>query len=130
MTDPIDVMLAWFAADADCRRRRVGAAIVLDGQLVGRGWNGLPDGSCLLGQCPRGLLTYEQQPAFANYENNCRAVHAEEAALREAGDKARGATIYVTCEPCPGCAKAIEDAGVAAVIVRPLSKDYPAATGR
>ena len=72
----------------------VGCVIVRDGEVVGEGWH------------PR-----TGQP------------HAEVFALRAAGDRARGATAYVTLEPCahhgrtPPCADALVAAGVGAVVV-------------
>lgn len=71
----------------------VGAIVVKDGVVVGRG-------GTLRGGRP----------------------HAETEALREAGDLARGATLYVSLEPCshfgatPPCAMAIIKAGVARVV--------------
>jgi diaminohydroxyphosphoribosylaminopyrimidine deaminase/5-amino-6-(5-phosphoribosylamino)uracil reductase len=72
----------------------VGAVVVRDGAIVGEGW-------------------YE-------YEG---VRHAEVIALEQAGDAARGATLYVTLEPCshhgrtPPCADVVVEAGVARVVV-------------
>ncbi len=55
--------------------------------------------------------------------------HAERQALARAGDRARGATLYTTLEPCshhgrtPPCSDAIIDAGVATVVVGILDPD-------
>lgn len=70
----------------------VGAVVVKDGLVVGRGRT--------------------QSPGNA---------HAEVMALRDAGELARGAAIYVTLEPCchygrtPPCTKAIIEAGISEV---------------
>ncbi len=71
----------------------VGAVVVRDGAVVGRGWHERAGGD-----------------------------HAEVGALREAGDKAIGATLYVTMEPCchfgktPPCTDAIIRSGVSRVV--------------
>ncbi|QOC23410.1 bifunctional diaminohydroxyphosphoribosylaminopyrimidine deaminase/5-amino-6-(5-phosphoribosylamino)uracil reductase RibD [Wenzhouxiangella sp. AB-CW3] len=71
----------------------VGCVIVNGGEVVGRGWHRAAG-----------------QP------------HAEPLALAEAGHRARGATVYVTLEPCshqgrtPPCAQALIDAGVSEVV--------------
>jgi len=71
----------------------VGAVVVKDGVIVGRGWT---------------------QPGGRP--------HAEVEALRRAGEAARGATLYVTLEPCshvgksPPCTDAIIAAGIARVV--------------
>src|SRR4051812_46977588 len=71
----------------------VGAVIVKDGVIVGRGWT---------------------QPGGRP--------HGEPEALRRAGEAARGATLYVTLEPCshfgksPPCADAVIAAGIKRVV--------------
>ena len=84
----------------------VGCVIVKDGRVVGRGKTA--DGG---------------RP------------HAEVVALAEAGDAARGATAYVTLEPCahhgqtPPCAEALVSAGVARVVA-PLADSDPRVSGQ
>jgi diaminohydroxyphosphoribosylaminopyrimidine deaminase/5-amino-6-(5-phosphoribosylamino)uracil reductase len=71
----------------------VGAVVVRDGEVVGEGWHERPG-----------------EP------------HAEAMALTAAGERARGATLYVTLEPCahlgrtPPCADAVVAAGISHVV--------------
>ncbi|XOY56447.1 MAG: bifunctional diaminohydroxyphosphoribosylaminopyrimidine deaminase/5-amino-6-(5-phosphoribosylamino)uracil reductase RibD [Rhodobacterales bacterium] len=84
----------------------VGCVIVTYGRIVGRGWT--QDGG---------------RP------------HAETVALAQAGEDARGATVYVTLEPCahhgktPPCAEALIAAGVARVVIAVGDPD-PRVAGR
>lgn len=74
----------------------VGAVVVLDGRIVGEGWN-------------RPLATHDPTS------------HAEIEAIRAAGKatgnyRLTGATLYVTVEPCTMCVGAIFNARVARVV--------------
>ncbi len=65
----------------------------------------------------------EGRPVGQGFHSRAGGPHAEVEALREAGDQARGATLYVTLEPCnhqgrtPPCVDAILNAGVRRVVV-------------
>lgn len=79
----------------------VGCVIVKDGRVVGRGWT----------------------------QSGGRP-HAEAGALEQAGEAARGATAYVTLEPCahvsargPACTDSLIAAGVARVVVALIDPD-------
>ena len=57
------------------------------------------------------------------YHHKAGEAHAEVHALDAAGDNARGATLYVTLEPCahygktPPCAKRVVESGIARVVI-------------
>ena len=84
----------------------VGAVIVKDGKIIAEGWH-----------------------------RQAGTPHAEIHALNMAGDLARGATLYVTLEPCshfgrtPPCAQAIINAGISRVVAA-MSDPNPKVAGR
>jgi diaminohydroxyphosphoribosylaminopyrimidine deaminase/5-amino-6-(5-phosphoribosylamino)uracil reductase len=84
----------------------VGAVVVRDGAVVGEGWHERKGGP-----------------------------HAEVVALGAAGERARGATLYVTMEPCahhgstPPCTDAVIAAGVAKVVAGSLDPNPEARGG-
>jgi diaminohydroxyphosphoribosylaminopyrimidine deaminase / 5-amino-6-(5-phosphoribosylamino)uracil reductase len=100
------LLLATRALGRSAPNPAVGCVIVRDGRIVGRGWTGT-------GGRP----------------------HAETIALAEAGAAARGATAYVSLEPCahhgrtPPCTEALIAAGIAQVVV-PLIDPDPRVAGR
>lgn len=85
---------------------RVGCLIVRDGVAIGRGWHRRTGGP-----------------------------HAEVDAIADAGGEVRGATVYVSLEPCdhvgrqPPCTKALVDAGVVRVVAAMRDPD-PRVRGR
>jgi len=84
--------LAWTAPEPTSPNPTVGAVVVASGEIVGEGVTEPPPGR-----------------------------HAEIVALEQAGERARGARLYVTLEPCrhfgrtPPCTDAIIGAGIAEV---------------
>ena len=85
---------------------RVGCVLVRDGLVVGEGWHERAGGP-----------------------------HAEVMALHQAGEAARGATAYVSLEPCnhqgrtPACTEALIDAGISRVIAA-LTDPNPLVSGK
>lgn len=103
-------MLRWARQIADtrstCVRRKVGAVLIdATGMSRSTGRNQEREGlRCDQGDCPRGLKTLDQQPAYAPYDD-CIAEHAEAMALRLPVDRrGRGPwLLVVTDEPCSTC---------------------------
>ncbi|MBI3129120.1 MAG: bifunctional diaminohydroxyphosphoribosylaminopyrimidine deaminase/5-amino-6-(5-phosphoribosylamino)uracil reductase RibD [Candidatus Tectomicrobia bacterium] len=75
------------------------------------------------------------RPAGQGFHERAGAPHAEAVALREAGERARGGTLYITLEPCahqgrtPPCAPAVAGAGVTRVVAAVQDPD-PRTAGR
>lgn len=108
------------AERATCSRRKVGAVLALDNRIVSTGYNGSPPGKvhCTSGGCPRGQYSHSEIPKDADYNQYpCVAVHAEANAIIRAGHAlTKGATLYVTTEPCLQCKNLIQGAEVERVI--------------
>jgi dCMP deaminase len=116
--DEYFMMLAEVAAiRGNCLRRRVGAVIVHNHQILSTGYNGTPKGitNCSDGGCPR----CAGHAASGSSLDECLCVHAEENAIVQAaanGVAIRGATLYCTLSPCSYCAKSIINAGIVEVV--------------
>jgi dCMP deaminase len=97
----------------------------VDGQhrIIATGYNGAAAGApgCLTADaCPRGRLSLDEVLPGSSYDTGpgaCIAIHAEANALLYAdGHRTRGATLYVTSEPCEGCQRLIDGAGIIRVV--------------
>ena len=113
-----------------CIRRKFGALIVKNDEIISTGYVGAPRGraNCTdLGYCTREKLNI---PKGQRYEL-CRSVHAEANAIISASRRdMMGATIYLAChdgktgeldgkvEPCSMCKRLIINAGITTVIIR------------
>lgn len=107
------------SARADCRRAQHGCVIVKHRRVVATGYNAAPSGgpSCLAGECPRGLLSYDEVRSLAGDYDNCISIHAEANALLHATwTECYGATLYVTGPQCGTCRKLSMGAGIARVV--------------
>jgi len=106
---------------ADCLRRQVGAVIVKDFRIVSTGYNGTPHGikNCSEGGCARCLLRHQGKLKSGEKEESCICLHAEQNAIIQAaylGVSTKGATMYITSNPCSTCAKMMINAGIVRVI--------------
>lgn len=124
-----------------CLRRRYGAVIVKNDEIIATGYNGAPRGEencCDIGKCQREGMAHNT----GDY-SECRSVHAEQNAMLSAARRDMiGSTLYLwgsekvkegtippqyeqfgpfwstigAPEPCPICARMIKNAGIAKVV--------------
>lgn len=109
------------ASRSDCVRRQAGAVVVRDRRIVATGYNGAPAGKpgCAALPCPRSLSDVAPGSSYDTGPGACIAIHAEANALVYANyDQCYGATMYVTGEPCGGCWRLIDAAGIALTMWR------------
>lgn len=110
-----------------CLRRKYGAVLVKNDEIVATGYNGSVRGEancCDIGKCKREELGV---PKGERYELCC-AIHSEDNAITSAGrEKALGATLYIVGRnvadnshanpsPCMMCRRKIVNAGVKRVV--------------
>ena len=119
-----------------CLRRRYGAIIVKNDEIISTGYNGAPRGrrNCVdLGYCAREAM---RVPRGERYEL-CRSVHAEANAIISASrNECIGATLYLVgrdaltgqllpdATSCSMCRRTIINAGIARVVIRRTESEY------
>lgn len=124
------------ALRSNCRKRQVGAIVVVDGRVVSTGYNGTPSGmrNCFDGGCDR----CNSDVAMGEGYEECVCVHAEENAIYMAarhGIALRSGILYSTLRPCKGCVKAAIQTGIEQITfgeewMDELPDDYQLLTGR
>ncbi|MGN0966122.1 MAG: deoxycytidylate deaminase [Candidatus Coprovivens sp.] len=119
-----------------CIRRKWGAVIVKNDEIISTGYNGAPRGrkNCTdVGTCIREKL---QVPRGERYEL-CRSVHAEQNAIISAARRDMiGATLYIVgvdpktneyvekSMPCALCKREIINSGLEKVVIRDTKTEY------
>jgi len=105
------------AKRSTCLRRRVGAVVIKDKNILTTGYNGTPSGitHCSDAGCLREKLGV---PSGQRHEL-CRGLHAEQNAIIQAakhGVNIQGGTLFCTHSPCIICSKMIINAGIQRVV--------------
>ncbi|MBL7140554.1 MAG: dCMP deaminase family protein [Planctomycetes bacterium] len=116
------------ARRSTCLRRRVGAILVVDRQILATGYNGAPSG---VPHCSEtGCLREQMAVPPGERHELCRGLHAEQNAIIQAarhGTRIDGAALYTTHHPCSMCAKMAINAGIGRIVCR---QDYPDDLGK
>jgi dCMP deaminase len=106
------------AQRSTCLRRKVGAVLVRDKQILSTGYNGAPSGipHCTKERCLRLKNNTESGKSL----DLCYAVHAEANAIIQAAlhgtDISGETTLYVTAFPCISCLKMILNAKIQKIV--------------
>ena len=104
---------------ATCIKRKIGAIIVKNKQIMSTGYNGAPIGMKHASEV--GCLRDQLQVTSGTHHELCRGLHAEQNAIIQAarhGVSINGATLYCTHMPCVICAKMIINAGIRRIVFK------------
>ena len=122
--DEYFMKLAFLVAErSTCLRHHIGAVIVRDKRILTTGYNGAASGTkdCL----ELGCLREKMKIPSGKQHEICRAIHAEQNAIIQAGlhgINIKGAVVYCTHSPCILCAKMLANAKIKEFIT---CNEYP-----
>ena len=133
--------IAWVVSErATCLRRKFGAIIVNNDEIISTGFNGAPRGRencCDRNSCLREDMNIPKGQRF----EICRSVHAEANCIISASRRDMlGSTLYLACrdaktgeidpnvDSCTMCKRLIINAGISTVIVRISENEYKSIT--
>ena len=94
-------------------RKKVGAILVRDNQIISDGFNGTPKG-------------FDNACEDLDGKTKKEVLHAESNALMkiaQSNQSSKGATLYITLSPCFECAKLIHQAGISRVVFKERYSD-------
>ncbi|MDP6909589.1 MAG: dCMP deaminase family protein [Flavobacteriales bacterium] len=95
------MVLEW-AKLSHCNRRKVGALIVKEGQIIADGYNGTPSG-------------FNNCCENEDGETHWYVLHAEANAIMKVArsmNSARNSTLYLSMSPCKDCSKLVHQSGI------------------
>ena len=96
-------------------RRKVGALIVKNTQIISDGYNGMPSG--FDNRCEEDVFIHTRLTEKTKWA----VLHAEANAILKCaryGNSCEGSTLYLTTAPCKNCSKLIHQSGIKRVVYR------------
>jgi len=107
-----------------CLRRKVGALIVIENQIISTGYNGAPKH---VRHCAEtGCLRKQKKVPSGERHELCRGVHAEQNAVIQAainGSSVKDGVLYCTNQPCSICSKILINAEIKAIYIAETYED-------
>lgn len=112
----LQMAILWGNNMSRARRKKVGALLVKNGQIISDGYNGTPkgfDNNCEI-DTENGLVTKRE---VLHAESNCITKVAKST------NSSDGSILYITCSPCIDCAKLIIQSGIIGVVYGEIYRD-------